>query len=659
MHGSDLIADFAIVLVVASVTGLVFRALRQPTVLGYLFAGLIVGPYIPIPVFADPERTHALSELGVVLVMFVVGLELRIKRLVEVLPTAGATALIEVAALFGAGFGVARALGWDPKAAIFLGASVAISSTMVVSKVFEESDVSDDIRDHVMSVLVLQDVLAIVLATILTALAAGQELSAEEIGSVVGQLVAVLAGVLIVGMLIVPRVVRIVAETESDELLTVIAVGLCFALAYGAHALRYSVALGAFFAGMLVAESGIGHRIEHLVQPLRDVFAAIFFVAIGMSVDPRLAFDHIGVSLLVFVVVVSAQLLSVSISGVLSGMGLRRSVTSGLALGQVGEFGFILAAIGTSASLAPPSLAPIIVTVAVLTAFTTPMALRGAPAVIRAIDHALPHRVQDVLSVYESWFAHMRKAKNESSLRRAILVLVLEGAAIAGIVLATSLGFAKLVRYARDHGIPERWSSIVVWVVAVIVALIPFVGFLRASRALGAELATRVFHGESPRLRRMMVVGVQLLVLLAIGLPFAVALAPVVGPWLFEGLAIATLVLGSMLWRRAGESVPIIRSSAEKLVDVVGRARGTAPVRAADDSWLDEVEPFTLTKGAAAIGQTLAGLDLRAKTGATVIAIRRGEDHRRPTGNEHLEEGDVLAVCGDESSLALAKELLG
>ena len=658
MHGSDLIADLAIVLLVASVTGLIFRAMRQPTVLGYLFAGLIVGPYIPIPIFADFERTHALSELGVVLVMFAVGLELQIKRLVQVLPTAGATALIEVAALFGAGFGVARALGWDSTAAIFLGAAIAISSTMVVSKVFEDMDVAQEIRDHVMSVLVLQDVLAIVLATILTTLAAGSELSAGEVGGVVGTLAAVLAGVLVIGLLVVPRVVRIVAETGSDELLTVVAVGLCFALAYGAHLLHYSVALGAFFAGMLVAESGIGDRIEHHVQPLRDVFAAIFFVAIGMSVDPRLAIDHIGVSLIVFVVVIAAQLLSVSIAGVLSGMGLRRSVTSGLALGQVGEFGFILAAIGTTAGLAPASLSPVIVTVAVLTAFTTPLALKAAPAIIAAIDHALPNRVQEVLSVYESWFAHMRKADTSSSLRRAILVLTAEGAAIAGIVLGSTLGFAQLVRFAREHGIPERWSSLVVWVVAALVAMIPFVGFLRASRALGAELAARVFNDESPRLRRLMVVAVQLLVLLAIGLPFAVAVAPVIGAWLFQGLAIATIVLGSILWRRAGESVPLIRSSAEKLVDVVGRAKGSAPPRAASDSWLDEVEAVTLSRGASAIGQTLAGLDLRAKTGATVIAIRRGDDHRRPTGTEHLEEGDVLAVCGDATSLELAKELL-
>ncbi|MFT5584789.1 MAG: CPA2 family monovalent cation:H+ antiporter-2, partial [Cognaticolwellia sp.] len=379
----DLVQDLGIALSMAAGMGLLAKRLGQPPVLGYLLAGLLVGPYIPIPVFADGERTHALSELGIVLVMFVVGLELRIKRLIKVLPTAGATALIEVGALLLAGIGVGTALGWGAQGALFLGASIAISSTMIVSNVFTGQGVTGPLRGYVMSVLVVQDVLAIVLAAVLTAVAAGQGLEPVALAAVVGRLAAVLVGILAFGVFLVPPLIRRVKALGSKELLVVVCAGLCFGLAFAAESLGYSVALGAFLAGVLVAESGEGHHVEHAMEPVRDIFAAIFFVAIGMSVDPRLALANLPVALAVSGLVVVVQLLSVGFAGVLSGNGLRRSVRAGLSLGQVGEFGFILSAIGIQAGVAPAELAPIVVTVAVLTSFTTPIAIRHSEGLVR------------------------------------------------------------------------------------------------------------------------------------------------------------------------------------------------------------------------------------------------------------------------------------
>lgn len=670
MHAPGFLADLAVVLLVASATAMLSRALGQPSVLGYLAAGLIVGPYLPIPVFADPGRTHALSELGVVLVMFIVGLELRLKRLVAVLPTAGVSTVVEVATLLGAGYGIGRLLGWTPQAAVFLGASICIASTMVVSKLFEERPVAADVRDHVMSMLVIQDVIAIVLAAVLTAVATGHALSAVGLLEVVGRLGAVLFAIVVGGLFVVPRLVRRVAATGSDELLVVVCMGLCFGLALAADELGYSVALGAFFGGMLVAESGEAHRVEHLTRPLRDVFAAIFFVAIGMTVDPRLAIEHLPTSLLVFAVVVVAQAVSVSASGVLSGNGLRRSVTAGLSLGQIGEFGFILSAIGIEAGIAPPALAPIVVTVAVLSAFSTPFAMRYADRAVRAIDHRLPRAMQDMLSLYEAWFEKLRssRASPRSPLRRTVMVIAFDGGATAVVVAAAAVWFERLRALAEARlGLPAPWDAVAVVAAVVVLAVVPAVSLVRATQALGTQVCERVFgaspDGSPDRPRRVLVVSVQLMVLLAVGTPLAVLVLPFAG----SGFVIALVVLGAgvafALYRTAGRVAPQVRFSADQLVDLLARQTrdptGATAVPEPGLLGLERAVGVTLDAGAYAVGRTLAGLDLRAATGATVVAIRSADAERRlPKGTEVLRAGDVLALAGQEAALAAAQALL-
>lgn len=671
MHPPAFLADLAIVLLVASVTGLVFRRLGQPSVLGYLVAGLIVGPYIPIPVFADPERTHALSELGVVLVMFVVGLELRLRRLVAVLPTAGVTTLIEVAVLLGVGIGIGNALGWDTRASLFLGASIAISSTMVVTNVFAERKVQRDVREHVMGVLVLQDVLAIVLAAVLTAVAAGQGLSGGEIARVVGRLGLVLLGMIAVGLLVVPRLVRAVVNMKSAELLVVVCMGLCFGLALAAETLGYSVALGAFLAGVLVAESGEGKRVEKLAEPMRDVFAAIFFVAIGMTVDPRLALEHLPTSLLVFACVVVAQLVSVSVAGVLSGIGLRRSVTAGLSLGQVGEFGFILSAIGIDAGMAPDGLGPIVVTVAVLTAFTTPLAVSRAERIVRTIDHWLPRTVQDLLSLYEAWFEKLRtsKAPERSALGRTGAVVVADGLAVTAIIVVATVAHEPLRALAAEKfGLEAPWDSRAVVVAAIVLATAPALIFIRATRALGALVAERVFDAAAEngreRPRRLLEVSVQLVVLMTVGIPAAVIALPFGGGYFALGLTTLILVIGAMLWRTAGRVTPQVQSSAARLVDLLSRQTAATTGGATTSHsqgllGLDLAQGVALYEDSYAVGKTLAEVDLRAETGGTVLAIRSADaGHRVPTGREPLRAGDVLALAGSKRAIARAREFL-
>lgn len=666
MHSPTFVTDLAIVLAVASLMGIVFKRLGQSTVLGYLVAGLIVGPYIPIPVFADEGHVHALSELGVVLVMFAVGLELRLKRLFAVLPTAGLTALLEVGALLGAGYGVGLALGWSSHGALFLGASIAISSTMIVSNVFAERRVESSLKDYVMGVLVVQDVLAIVLAAVLTAVVAGHGLSPGEIAGVVGRLGGVLIAFIVLGLLIIPRLVHTLVQWGGAELLVVVCTGLCFGLAEIADLMGYSVALGAFIAGVLVAESGEGHRVEHLMQPTRDIFAAIFFVAIGMTVDPRLAAAHAGTSLIVFAVVLIAQLLSVTLGSVLSGNGARRAVKAGLSLGQVGEFGFILAAIGTEAGLAPPALSAVVVTVAVLTAFTTPLAIGAADAIAGKVEGGLPQRVRQGLDRYTAWIARLQTPTAPAAKGRQIFpVLLLEALMITAALVGLLLALPTL-RGALSDTLPGGWDLVVIFTLAGLLLLIPARELLRASKALSLELSERLFTAQptqiQQRARRLFAVAMQIFVLLAVATPCVALVLPFTGPWPLLALAGSLLPTAWMLWRAAERGSGPIRSSVERLVDLLSRqtldTHEALPSPAALAGF-DKVAGVRIPEGAPAVGRTLVELEVRSKTGGTVIAIQsEGDSHRLPTGHEQIQAGDLLVLAGTEEAMSAAQALL-
>lgn len=678
MHGSAFFADLALVLGVAGVTAVVARSIRQSTVLGYLLAGLIVGPYLPIPVFADSERVAALAEFGVVLVMFALGLEFRVAKLLRVLPISGLTGLVQVAFLAWCGFTVGTLLGWRTIESVFLGASLSISSTMVVSKVFDQVEVERDARQFVLGVLVVQDVLAIVLIAVLTAVVAGSGLGPGELLATLGRLAAVLLALTVGGMLVVPRLVRVVARLGSREILVVVAVGLSFGLARLAQELGYSAALGAFLAGILVAESGRASAVEPLVQPLRDVFAAVFFVSVGMSVDPRLAAEHVPTTVLVFAVVVLAQFGSVSVAGLLSGLGIRRSVTAGLALGQIGEFSFILAAIGVEGGVVRPELQSVLVTVAVLTAFTTPLFVGAAGRVVHSVDRRLPHRVQHLLSLYGSWVDRFRAGQRDPAsrtpVRRAVRALGIDALGLLLLLAGCVAWLADVAGWVEARFLLPAWGALGAVVAVVVAAGAPLlVGLVRNTAKLASWIGDSVlarYDEPSPAARlaahssRVMVV---LGLLLAVGMPSIAVLRPLLdAAYGMASLALVVTGIGVHLWRNAGAMETEYRSGVEGLAELVarqaqegsGRAEPAAGAPALPPG-LETARSLPVREGCAAVGRTLADLDLRARTGATVVAIQRADAQLLlPTGRERLEVGDTLALVGSGGAIARARELL-
>jgi len=668
----------------------VFQRLRQPVVLGYLLAGLIVGPHLPVPVAANEPLVHTLSELGVILLMFALGLEFSLRKLVRVAPTAGLVALIECSAMVWLGYVLGRAFGWTGYESIFTGALVAISSTTILVKAFAEIGIKGKITEIVFGIVIVEDLVAVLLLAILTAAASGAGLSAGALLKTVARLAGFLVAFVAIGLMFVPRIMRAVVRLDRSETTLVASVGLCFTLALVARAMGYSVAMGSFLAGALVSESGEGDKIRHLVEPVRDVFAAIFFVSVGMLIEPREVLHHAGAVLALTAVVLMGKLVGVSVGSFLAGNGIRTSIQAGLSLAQIGEFSFIIVGVGTSLGVVRGFLYPVAVAVSALTTLTAPWLIRAAGPVAAGIDRRLPRALQTYAALYGSWVDELRTAppvRSEGArIRRSVLLLVVDVAVIGGVVVGASIGSKHAIVVVRAwHGAGPAVAKVVI-LAAASALLLPFVfGAIRTSRALAQGLARRALPlgeagvdlSEAPR--RALVVGVQLTILLATGLPLVALTQPFVpsipGPLLLAPLVLA---LGFLVWQSAGNLHGHVRAGIEIITQALAaearskstEVQGDGEIETSQE--LDSVRMLPgigapravkLKEGAASLGQTLKGLNLRGLTGATVLAIDRsgargGAEILVPTGDEQLRANDTLVIAGSAEATRAAIELL-
>ncbi len=675
------LSALALVLCVAAATTILFRRLRQPVVLGYLIAGLIIGPHLPIPLVADGAIVQTLSELGVILLMFSLGLEFSLRKLIRVGPTAGVTAVVQCSIMMWLGFSTGWAFGWTSQECLFTGAIAAISSTTIIAKAFDEEGIRGRLREVVVGVLIVEDLIAILLMAILTAISSGSGLSAGALAVTTGRLAAFLVGLVVVGLLVVPRAVRAVVRLDRPETTVVAIVGFCFAIALLAHELGYSVALGAFIAGSLVAESGEEKRIEPLIQPVRDMFAAVFFVSVGMLIDPVLVARHWPAVAVLTLVIVVGKIASVSLGAFLTGNGTRTSLQAGMSLAQIGEFSFIIAGLGLSLGAIGEFLYPVAVAVSGLTALLTPWLIRASGPVAILVDRKLPKALQTFSSLYGSWLEELRSAPRKdsavASVRRWIRLLLLDAALVAALVVGTSLSMSTIVSFLEEElGISVRVARPIVVSGALALALPFCVGIVRVARRLGLSLAERALPrtdaakvdlADAPR--RALVATLQLAIVFLVGAPLLAVTQPFLSG--FEGAAVLVLLLAITwvaFWRSATNLQGHVRAGAQLIVEALaGQSRGGAAPP--ESRTLEPVArllpglgvpaPLRIAAGSPAVGKTLADLNLRGRSGATVLAIcRAGESVTVPTAAETLREGDVLALAGTHEAIAAAVDIL-
>lgn len=670
----------ATVLCVAAVTTVLFQKLKQPVVLGYILAGFVIGPHVSIPLVADPGTIHTLSELGIVLLMFSLGLEFSLRKLFKVGPSALVTAVVQCSLMMWLGFALGRAFGWTTIESLFAGAVVAISSTTIIAKAFEEQGVKGRLRELVIGVLIVEDLIAILLMASLTALGHGGGLSAWALAAVSAKLAGFLVALVVVGLLVIPRTIRMIDAIGRPETTLVASVGICFGIALLAQKLGYSVALGAFIAGSLIAESGREEGIEKLVMPVRDLFAAIFFVSVGMMLDPKTVTEHWRAILAFTGIVVAGKVLGVSLGAFLTGNGTRTSIKAGMSLAQIGEFSFIIAGLGLQQKSTGPFLYPIAIAVSAITTLLTPWLIRAAGPFARAVDHAMPAPLQTFATLYGSWLerlgTHSGEPTHGTRLRRLVRMLVLDALVLGAIIVATALFHTHVGEIVAERlSISEEVAHDGVVVVAVLLALPFFAGLIRVSRKFGTALAELVFPGVASGAvdlaaapRRALVVTLQLAGFLLVGTPLVALTQPLLPGFQGAELLLAMIVvLGVGFWKSAMNLEGHVRAGAQVIVEALATQASSADPHANPTpaplgelfGGLGTPETIPIGDGSPAVGHSLAELDLRGVTGATVLAITgHDKEARVPGPRDVLHVGDILAVAGSREAIEAARALL-
>lgn len=506
MHTVDFLQDLAVVLVVAGVVTVVFHRFKQPVVLGYILAGFIIGPHTPpFPLIRDEATINTLADLGVILLMFSLGLEFSLRKLRQVGGTALLAALLEIFVMGGVGFELGRLFGWSNTDSLFLGAMLSMSSTTIIIKVLSDLGRSKErFAQLVFGILIVEDILGIAMIALLSGIAMTGAPSAGAVELTLGRLGIFLVVVLVVGLIAVPRLIGYVARFRSNDMLLVAVLGLCFGVSLLAAKLGYSVALGAFVIGAVVAETREIHRIETLIEPVRDMFSAIFFVAIGLLIDPRMLAEHWVPLLAIALAVVVCKVAACASGTFLGGYDTRTSLRVGMSVAQIGEFSFIIASLGVTLNVTSRFLYPVAVGVSAITTLFTPYLIRSADGVVNRFERMAPRTLTDILAIYTQWVGQFGGQRSSSFpaklIRRWWAQVALNAALIAAVFAAAAFAGEHPPSVLRNLGPGGDWLKTALWLVAVIAALPLFIATARKLQALGLLVAemkvTRAAAGE-------------------------------------------------------------------------------------------------------------------------------------------------------------------
>ena len=560
MHEIGFIRDLAVVMIVAGATTILFQRLRQPVLLGYILAGVLIGPHTPGMLVDDPRAIDDISNLGVVLLMFTLGLEFSVRKLREVGIGVLAVAVGEVGLMLWIGYGIGGLFGWTGMDALFLGAIISLSSTMVATRTLAEGGQRQQpFAQLVVGLLVAEDMLAIVMLTLLTAVAIGGSVQAEAAFTLIGHLGLFVVVGMILGLLLLPRLVDYVAGFGRDETLLVSVLGICFGASLLAAWMGFSVALGSFLAGAVVAESRSVGRVLRLIEPLRDMFAALFFVAIGLKIDPAMLLQYALPALLIAAVVIIGKTLACSLGIFVVGHDARTALRSGLGMAQIGEFSFVIATLGLSLGVISPFIYPIAVAVSVLCMAASPYLTRSAGGLANGLRRVTPRSVQLLASSYSGWLENL-KPVNENAAIAAIFRRLLWHIAINILLVVTLF---MIGAYVNGHswgwfavfGIHRDLRHTLIWACALFLSLPMLIAIYRKAEALGmllAEIGIRErFAGSyTQAIRNVLARIIPLVTLLALALLVSALGSTILPP---RGIALSLMVLGVVLavvlWR--------------------------------------------------------------------------------------------------------------
>ena len=421
---APLISDLAIILVIAAVTTVIFKWLKQPVILGYIVAGILTGPSVTFfPTVSDPANLKIWSDIGIIFLLFSMGLGFSFRKLVKVGLPALTAALVIVCGMMFLGYTAGKAMGFSHMSSLFLGGMLSMSSTAIVFKAFNDMGLmKQSFTTVVLGILVMEDLVAVVMLVVLSTLAVGSQFEGREMLLSIGKLASFLIFWSVLGIFLIPTLLKKVRRFLTDEILLITSIGLCLGMVMIATKAGFSAALGAFVMGSLLAETAEAEKISEVVQPVKDLFSSIFFVSVGMMVEPAMIWEHALPILLLTLLVLGGQVVFGSLGVLLSGQPLKVAIQSGFSLTQVGEFAFIIASLGMSLKVTDETLYPVIVAVSVVTTFLTPYMIRFSDPAYRFVDKHLPAVLKEYIARYLSGKGTM---KQESAWHRLIKSVVI------------------------------------------------------------------------------------------------------------------------------------------------------------------------------------------------------------------------------------------
>ncbi len=645
----SLISDLAFILLLGAVVTLLFKWIRQPVVLGYIVAGFLASPnFEPLPSVTTESNIEFWAQIGIIVLLFSLGLEFSFKKLVNTGGSAVVTALIIVAGMMVTGFGIGHLLGFTNINSLFLGGMLSMSSTTIIIKAFTDLGLRQKkFASLVFAVLIVEDLFAVVMMVILSSIALNNSVEGGEMLMSVSKLVFFLVIWFLVGVFVLPSFLNRCRKYLNNETLLVVSMGLCLSMAVFSVLCGFSLALGAFVMGSILAGTSYAERIEHVTTPVKDLFGSVFFISVGMMVQPQVIADYWWPILLLSVVVIVGMTIFGTFGMLITGQSLKVAIESGLSLTQIGEFAFIIATLGMGLGVLNPEIYPIVVAVSVITTFTTPYFIRMADPAYRLVERHLPRRLHFLIDRYQDDAADAT-AEGGGSTRgawAALLKRYLWRVALYSVVLvAISMVCGRFIQPMLDSWIPS-WSRLA-GVVVTICAMAPFLLAMVLPPPMNTKSAG--LSARQLRVPRIVMMVFRLLIALAfIVHTLASAYSLRVGFLIGLGcLFLLLMLLSKSLNRRLREiETKFINNLNERDLRRSGKNNNLI-----SDLHLAHIHvgyscPF--------VGERLANSNLRGRYGVDVVMIQRGpQTIAVPSGDTRIFPGDTIGVIGTDDQIS-------
>ncbi|EDY83155.1 transporter, CPA2 family [Verrucomicrobiia bacterium DG1235] len=675
-HSSPILADLAWIMLAASVAALISSRIKLPSLLGYLFAGFFLGPNLGLwPPIVTLSNVQDLSELGVVFLMFYIGLEFNLEKVRKVFAPASAALVLQTLLMVFIGLQASKWLGLSTMDGWFLGGLLSISSSMVSVKLMRENGSFN--RQHgqqAVGILVFEDILAILLLVLLNGMATSGSFDYAKLGQTAFFIGLFIVAVFLIGTLGSKRLVRVLETRGTAEMITMATLGLIFGVSLIAEQFQFSWALGGFLAGAILPSAGLGHRIESLTEPLRDLFCALFFVTVGMLLEPAALWANAPAILILSAVVIIGKFgacwLGLFVAGQHAGVAGRAALIKS----QIGEFSFVITAIGAKYGATSPELQSIASGVAFVTILLTPVLIKGEGPILKTIERAAPKALKEFTQLYAQWQDNLELSFNRSVLNLArgpllrivLYFLVINAIIIGAAIVSTHVAKPEFIPISQEH------FSQVLFLTSLIFSLPFFVDTVRNFNVLvllfsDAALSKKLFQQFSKGAFRNVFNGLILLILLFVyGTVFLIVAAPFfpTGAIFFAFIGVA-LILGFTFWKRLvhmhnnWEMAFVESMENESRSQIEKRIEDNLANLQKKDPWQVLVEAVDIHKTSRWTGKEIREIDLRRQTGTTIAGIERGGfDLTDIQPYSRIFPHDKLFLLGEPEQIAAARTYL-